>query len=251
MKQFYLLPLFIFCLSLNLAAQKGKNSNTEEEKTTEESIESDELKVYNLALKYGDFTVAKTAVYEMLAEDPSRTDLLDTLTVIYFIQGSYGQAIAVGNEILETNPNKLAIREIVAVSYKNVNAPKEALTEFETLFKESGDLYFLYEVASMQYALKRFGECIASCDAILNAEGAAEMKVNIGLGQGQYQDVPLPAAVLNMKGFIALEVNQPEAAKENFEAALAIDPEFVLPKANLQKMAKMEAENGEGDSGDE
>jgi tetratricopeptide (TPR) repeat protein len=242
---FILATFFLFVSSQSLWAQKNKgNAETE---TNTEKTESLDQKVYKLALEYGDFSVAKHSVYNMLAQSPERTDLLDTLCVLYFIERSYPQSIRIGEKILESNTENLPIREIVAVSYKNVGAVKEALGQFEKLYQETQDLYFLYEIASMQYALQRFGECVTSCDAILSSEQSKEMKVNISINQNNSQDVILAAAVLNMKGFMALEVNQPEAARQNFEAAMEIDPEFVLPKANLQQMEKMATEESPTD----
>ncbi len=238
--------LILVLFSTVLFAQKNRGTSTEEStSTTSESKNySDDEKLYRTALEYGDLTVAKTAVYQMLADDPSRTDLLDTLTVLYFIQGAYGQSINLGEKVLENNASNLAIREIVAISYKNVNAVKEALGHFEKLYAGTQDIFFLYEIASMQFSLQRFGECINSCDAILASEKAAETKVSININQNQSQEVNIAAAVLNMKGFIAIEVNQLEAAAQNFNAALEIEPEFVLPQANLQQLAKMQAEEG-------
>ena len=48
----------------------------------------------------------------------------------------------------------------------------------------------------------------------------------------------MKAAAYNVKGICALELNQPEAAKENFNKALQLFPDFVLAKTNLETLEK-------------
>jgi hypothetical protein len=48
----------------------------------------------------------------------------------------------------------------------------------------------------------------------------------------------LKAAALNLRGVIMQELSMTDKAKENFEAALKIMPEFALAKGNLESMNK-------------
>ncbi len=52
----------------------------------------------------------------------------------------------------------------------------------------------------------------------------------------------MKAAAYNVKGICAMELNQDEAAKDNFNKALAESPEFVLAKGNLDMLAKKQAQ---------
>ena len=56
--------------------------------------------------------------------------------------------------------------------------------------------------------------------------------------QNGNQEVPMKAAALNVKGICAMELNQPDAAKDNFKKALEIDPDFALAKGNLENAGK-------------
>ena len=51
----------------------------------------------------------------------------------------------------------------------------------------------------------------------------------------------MKAAAYNVKGICALELNQPDAAKDNFNKALQAFPDFVLAKSNLETLAKKQA----------
>lgn len=200
-----------------------------------------QMKAYKLALKNYDLSAATNSVYVMMALKPERVDLNDSLALLYFAGERYGQAYIIGEEILKANPNRKDMLELVAVSKQNLGMVKESLADYEKLYSADKGIYYLYQIATLQYQLKRYGECVASLDQIINNPESAQQKVNIML-QGGSQDVPMKAAALNVKGICALELNQEDAAKDNFNKALEVYPDFVLPKGNLDMIAKQKAQ---------
>jgi tetratricopeptide (TPR) repeat protein len=200
-----------------------------------------QMKAYKLALKNYDLSAATNSVYVMMALKPERVDLNDSLALLYFAGERYGQAYIIGEEILKANPNRKDMLELVAVSKQNLGMVKESLADYEKLYAGDKGIYYLYQIATLQYQLKRYGECVASLDQIINNPESAQQKVNIML-QGGSQDVPMKAAALNVKGICALELNQEDAAKDNFNKALEVYPDFVLPKGNLDMIAKQKAQ---------
>lgn len=195
-------------------------------------------RVYKNSLKYYDLQAASIALYNMIALKPERTDLNDSLALLYFAGERYAQAYLLGEEILKQSSGKTDILEMVAVSKQSLGLTKEALADFEKLYQTEKSLYYLYQVATLQYSLKRFGECIVSLDQIINNAESAKQKVNIRNQNNTSQDVPMNAAALNVKGICAMELNQSEAAKDNFNKALTIFPEFALAKGNLESLNK-------------
>lgn len=200
-----------------------------------------QMRAYKLALKNYDLQAATITVYNMMALKPERADLNDSLALLYFAGERYAQAYIIGEEILKANPNRKDMLELVAVSKQNLGLTKESLADYEKLYGGEKSIYYLYQIATLQYQLKRYGECVASLDQIINNPESAKEKVNIML-QGGSQDVPMKAAAYNVKGICAMELNQEEAAKENFNKALEVYPEFVLPKGNLDMIAKQKAQ---------
>ncbi|MCW5907710.1 MAG: hypothetical protein KIS94_07625 [Chitinophagales bacterium] len=194
-------------------------------------------RVYHNALKNYDLQAATIALYNMIAIKPEKADLNDSLALLYFAGERYAQAYLVGEQILKSNPNRSDILELVAVSKQNLGMIKESLSDYEKLYAAEKSLYYLYQMATLQYQLKRYGECVASLDQIINNPESAKQKVNIVV-QGGSQDVPMRAAAFNVKGICAMELNQEEAAKDNFKKALEIFPEFVLAKGNLDLVTK-------------
>lgn len=195
-------------------------------------------RVYKQAIKNYDLQSATVALYNMMALKPERADLNDSLAIVYFAGEHYAQAYLIGEAIVTADPKRKDMLELVAVSKQNLGMIKESLADYEKLYALDKSVYYLYQMATLQYQLKRFGECVANLDQIIAGADADKQKVNIRASQNQQQEVPMKAAAYNVKGICALEMNQPEIAKENFNKALGIAPDFALAKGNLEMMAK-------------
>lgn len=194
-------------------------------------------RIYKAALKNYDLQAATIALYNMQALKPERADLNDSLALLYFAGERYAQAYLIGEGILKDNPKRNDILELVAISKQNLGMIKEALADYEKLYAGEKSVYYLYQTATLQYQLKRYGECVASVDQILASPDAEKQKVSIHLQQGS-QEVPMKAAAYNVKGICAVELNQEEAARQNFNKAIELFPDFALAKGNLDMINK-------------
>lgn len=188
--------------------------------------------IYHNALKYNDLLQATDAVYQILAVAPEQTNWKDTLDYLYYNTGRFEQALLVGDEILTTKDTAQSILEIVAISQQNLGLDKESLATYEKLYKLSHSIYHQYKMATLQYTLKRFGECAQNIQQILESKDNAQ-KISISDANRQQQQVSIKGAVLNMNGVIAMELSQLPQAKQSFEEALKADPDFALAKSNL------------------
>ena len=197
-----------------------------------------QMDVYKSALKYYDLQTAVSALYNAMAIKPERDDLKDSLTLIYFAGERYAQSNALAEEILKANPKRPDMLEVAAVSKVSLGAIKEGLTDYENLYKEKKELYYLYQIATLQYQLKRYGEAVVSIDQITADPKASEQTVTIRSQNGQAQEVQLKAAAYNVKGIVAMDLSQDDAAKINFEEALKNFPEFLLAKGNLKTLGE-------------
>jgi tetratricopeptide (TPR) repeat protein len=207
-----------------------------------------QMKVYSSALKYYDLQVATTALYNAMAIKPERKDLRDSLANLYFLGERYGQAYTIGEEILKEDPKRTDMLAIVAVSKQSLGFAKEALADYETLYKDSKQVYYLYQIASLQHQLKRVGECLVSLDQILADESATKQQVSLRNANNSSQNVPMKAASLNLKGIITLELNQAANAREYFNQAIKVFPDFEAAKANLSIMDQQDAQTKGGTS---
>jgi tetratricopeptide (TPR) repeat protein len=196
-----------------------------------------QARFYRMALKNYDLQAATIALYNMMALKPERADMKDSLALLYFAGERYAQASLVGEEIVKTDPKRKDMLELVAVSKQNLGMIKESLANYETLYAGEKSIYYLYQIATLQYQLKRYGECVASLDQIISNPESDKQKVTIRVQSGG-QEVPMKAAALNVKGICAMELNQEESARENFNKALQIAPDFALAKGNLDSLDK-------------
>ena len=93
-------------------------------------------------------------------------------------------------------------------------------------------------MASLQYDLKRYKESQTNTDIIMSNKKAEELKLIFNIENNQQQQVPMKAAIFNLKGLIAQSSEKKEAAEQFYRQALLLAPEFKLAKANLEELAK-------------
>jgi tetratricopeptide (TPR) repeat protein len=198
-------------------------------------------RVYKAALKNYDIPTATSALYNMQALKPERTDLNDSLALLYFAGERYAQAYLIGEEIVKNDPKRKDMLELVAVSKQNLGLIKESLSDYEKLYAIDKSIFYLYQMATEQYQLKRYGECVASLDQIIANPESEKQKVNIRV-QGGGQEVVMKAAAYNVRGICASDMGQKDAAKENFTKAIEIAPDFALAKGNLEALDKKDDE---------
>jgi len=205
--------------------------------------------VYRWALKYNDPGIAASALYNMMALRPEETFWKDTLAILYFNSGQYIQATTLGNEIVQSDPQNNQMLEILAISEQSLGLLKEPLAHYEQLYRNTQMLYYLYQVATLQYNLKRFGECSLTLEKIIADEKSGQEEISIAYGEknSQQQKVPMKAAAYNLQGVMYLEMNQPDSALESFDKALEIFPDFKLAQSNKEMVEKAKEESGAGD----
>jgi tetratricopeptide (TPR) repeat protein len=201
-------------------------------------LSNKQAKMYELGKRYNDYSIAIRVLYERLAEDPANKALKDSLASLYFSSRSYAQAIAVAQELLEEAPQNERMLEMVAISYQNLGAVEQALEHYEQLHEQTGDVYHLYQVAVLRYRMKRYGECKLALQKIIQHPKAAKKTVTINTQGNPAQDVPLKAAAYNVKGMLLFSQNERSQAKQAFQAATKIFPEFQLAKNNLAELRR-------------
>ncbi|MCX7744959.1 MAG: hypothetical protein N2167_10395 [Flavobacteriales bacterium] len=222
-------PLYtIFILSVLFFANV---LHAQKKSTTDEY--SRQVEIYTRALSINDITVARYAVYQILSLRPTADNWNDTLCMLYFTDGMYVQTILTGEKIIKAYPDKTNIREMMAVSYDRMGALKESLDIYQSLFKQKNEIRYQYSILTLEYRLKRFGECLATAENIIARPEAQTTHVRISVSDQFYQDVSYAAAVYNILGMVSIELNLKEQAERYFQKSLELAPDFVLPKNNL------------------
>lgn len=204
--------------------------------------------LYNLAAKYGDPSIALLALYQRITEKPSDLALRDSLMGLYYALGFYTQALNVINDLKDSKYENLRTLEVEALSFRALNRPKESLEAYEKLYTKSPSLFTQYQIATLQYQLKRVAECALTLQQIQQNPKAAEEKVIITLGENQQEEVILLAAAQNIQGVVLMEQKEFTAAKAAFEKALQTAPTFQLAKQNLQVVERQLKQPAQGET---
>ncbi|MEO1049469.1 MAG: hypothetical protein AAFX87_02540 [Bacteroidota bacterium] len=222
--------LGVFILMICVFAGSNTYAQTEPNQFTIDNHK----KAYMVALKYNDFDAAKSALYHLLVEEPTNDSLLYALSYIYFQSQKYTSAVLTAQDVLKLNPDRLQAIEISAICFENLGIKDKALTHYESLYLKTDDYQTLYKIAFLQFDLKRFNESRTNIDILLGKPEADEVKVVYNNEQNEQKEYPIKVSLLNLKGLISQEQGDKATAKQHFEEALKVAPDFVIAKKNLE-----------------
>ncbi len=191
---------------------------------------------YGMAIQWNDYEVAKSALYDLIVENPGNDSLIYDLDVYYYQNQKHAPAVLVAQELLKRNPKNMAALEIAAVGYENLGVLDRALQNYESLYLLQNNPGTLYKMAFLQFRLKRFKESATSADILLSGKEAETLKVNYNDASGKPKEYTVKVGLLNLKGMLAQEQGDKVAAKKLYEQTLALAPDFVLAKENMSKL---------------
>jgi len=238
MKMKFTVLILLLCISAqNISLAQEETITTPAPKESSVSIKAKndaDNRIYSLAMRYNDASVAKSKLYELMERNPGNLAYAETLASMYFETEQYGSAALVALDLLERNDKSLTALEVAAFSLEQLGALERALPHFESLHLLSGNLFSLYKAGYLQYTLKKYDEGLNSVNMLIKDNKAAEQKLNFPKGENnEMQEVSMVAAAENLKGLIYKDQGSNAEAKTAFEAALAINPDFELAKENL------------------
>lgn len=193
------------------------------------------LRKYSAAARWGDPEIAKDALYDVIIENPGSDSLIYSLAYLYYDQQKYASAFLIANDLLLRRPKDPTYLEMAAVSAQQLGAQDKALQNYETLYMVSNNTRTLYQIAFLQYDMKRYAECSTSINILLGKPEVATEKVMYNDAQGKPKEYALKVAILNLQGLVALDQNDKPGAKKAFTAALALAPDFKPAKDNMEK----------------
>ena len=193
-------------------------------------------KVYQLARGLQDLEAAKDALLDILVETPKNDTLLFELAGLYYQMQNYPPAALTASEVLKNMKGNMAMLEVAAVSYENMNVKEEAVKYYEKIYLLTEDFGSLYKVALYQYDLERFGEALINLDILISKPEAESQKIQ-GLSTSKTQkEFSLKIILMNLKGMALSSQGKKEEAKKVFEEILKTAPDFASAKENLNAL---------------
>lgn len=226
--KFFVLAFALMLTSVSAMAQDSTYISNEYAKA---------LALFDKSQKYNDAVITKQALYEILILSPNDSSALRSLSELYYNSSQYTSSALVGLDMLEKYPNYEIALEIVALSYENLRIYDKAVEYYEKLWLKNDNINVQYQIAYLQYTLKRFTESESNL-SLMESKIKPEDKIALNKSDGTIQEVPFAAAIANMRGLMAVEEGKNDEAKAHFTKALSISPDFETAKKSLEGLNK-------------
>ena len=237
MKKILILSFALLIGFTSFGQRRKKDKKSDEVNITQE------VKMVKTALKYADYQTATTTLYDIIEKEGPASTYLDSLAYLYFSTGRYASCALVAEDVLKRDGDKANILELQAVSYTNLGNSIKAIDTYQKLIPLTNNIHHWYELAMLQYSIKRLAEAANSIQKAESLEAKENDFVSIPLDKNQAQKVPIMAAAYNLHGLIAYDLDKTnlEIPKQAFNKALEIFPDFVLAKNNIKAMEQQNA----------
>lgn len=228
MKQ--LLFFLSFACSINFGYTQKRNKATQLQISIHKSI------VKN-ALKYNDANTAIHSMHLIIALEGKQSTYKDSLAFIYFKSGRYQSSHLLTKELLQYKPADTKLLELNAFSLQHLGLFKKAIESFEALFTKTLNMTHGYQLAQLQYKMKRYDEAkITINQALLCKIPEENVLLQFPVDNQNNQNVPLKAAIYNLQGLVDFEIGDKKSAISAFKEALKISPEFTMATQNYNAL---------------
>jgi tetratricopeptide (TPR) repeat protein len=206
------------------------------QKLTTQSLKEIEIsknkKILEQAFKYSDGATAINSLHQIIALEGDNSKYKDSLAITYFQSGNFVSSHLLSKELLVKKPNNLQLLEISAISLQKLNAVKEAIDAYDKLFAQTNNMAQGYQLATLQYSIKRLAEAKVSIAKALQCKVIENAAMSFPVGKEQTQSVPLKAAAFNLEGIIAFELKDYASASAAFKEAISLMPKFEIASKN-------------------
>jgi tetratricopeptide (TPR) repeat protein len=197
-----------------------------------------DIMVYHQAVSFGDIGTAIYSIHSLMARDTANLSYYDSLAVLYYNSNNFPQAIQAGQKALLKEPNSEKLMRIVSDAAKRMGKAEIALPYFLKLSELTKNPEFDYEAAVLRFYGQQYDEAEKGINKVLDMSSSDKYFVVIVASDNKQQRVPLKAALLNLLGFIRQKQDKKDEARDNYQKSLAIFPDFILAKNNLEALNK-------------
>lgn len=237
MKKQITVALLLF-MTIAVYGQEQTQTEVSKEQDNQNAFIGHHSRTYAIATKYGDYDMAKTALYNMLAAYPGNDSLLYSLSYLYFSSQKYASAVLAVQDLIARTPDHLGALKISGAGYEALGLKDKSLVAYETLYLKSSDYQTLYKIAFLQYDMERLKECMTNADILLSKTESDTLKVYYATEDDQQKEYPIKASLLNLKGLVSKKYGDKESAKKYFQQALDVASDFVIAKENMESLDK-------------
>jgi tetratricopeptide (TPR) repeat protein len=193
------------------------------------------LKLFKISRENKDVYTAIAALNLYLLDDTVVGPYHDTLATMYFVTGNFASGVLIGEKVLNKYPKNKQLMELMSEGYQKTDQYEKSIQITQTLFEESKDYRYMYQVATLQFENQQIEDCEKTISMIL--KDGIDSSTTIEMSPGGLSDiVPIEAACYNLKAMIEDQVrNDFATAVKYFSRALEIYPDFKFPKAYVRE----------------
>jgi tetratricopeptide (TPR) repeat protein len=194
------------------------------------------LRKYAMAARWNDYDVAKEALYDLIVENPNNDSIIFTLGYYYYENQKYASSLLIAQDLLQRDPKNISYLELAGAASESLGVYDRALQNYESLYLLTNNVGTLYKISFLQFDLKRFNECQTNTDILMTKAEMDTLKVVFNDAEEKPKEYSMKVSVLNLRGLVAQEMGDKAAARQHFEAALALAHDFIPAKQNLSKL---------------
>ncbi|MFC4740007.1 tetratricopeptide repeat protein [Flavobacterium ponti] len=201
--------------------------------------------VYKNALSLGDLETATNALHYIIAANPNGAIYKDTLALLYLQRGYYRQAQVLTMPLYQEKENETRT-EVLAICAKQLGQQIEAIDLYKKLYRTTKNNNYAFEQLQLEYDIKRLTESKLTAEALLLALPSDDKtKLTVQkLDNKTVQQISLKAGIYYILGTIYFDMNDRVQALQQFEKAIALQPDYDLALQAIQLLTKKdEVEN--------
>lgn len=194
-------------------------------------------KLYKQALTYADVTTAASALNNLilLGEESYK----DTLAIVYNRSGMYTQSYIVTKELLTKVPASKSLLELQFQNSSQLGALKEAITHVDALILQDGsNPFYLYNKSLLLVQAKDYSNCLQAVNRALELPVNPTDQLTVESSKGGQLAIPIQAELYNIKGLVYYELKDNTGAKDAFNKALQLAPDYKTAATNLAALTK-------------
>ncbi|MFT6865601.1 MAG: tetratricopeptide (TPR) repeat protein [Cyclobacteriaceae bacterium] len=227
---------YLFLLIAGLVMFGAQAQNDQQQRDSIPFEFSRQAFIYEMAKNFNDPVIARMAIFNLISFNPGNTALLDTLAVLYLDNNQPVSAALTAQESATIDPKDLFAVELAAISFERIGATAKAIEFYERLYTSNFDINVVYKMGFLQMQVKRFIEASTNADIIIEDPKSEKLKLMFQKSETENQEILLKACGYRLKGMIEEDQGNTSLAKEYYQKALDMEPDFVIMKEQLEAL---------------
>ena len=191
--------------------------------------------LYKKSYDLKDISTAITSVQLILLQDSTHA-LRDSLPAMYLSVQNIDACLTTTEDALKRKPNDEELLKYKMLCLEQLGKGEELLTLSNDLYNKTKKSEYLYKSVSVQLAMGNFEVASKNIDDMMEKYKNSTDSVDMIIGEGQNQRVPILAACWNMRGYVYIQTQKYQQAAEAYQRAIQIFPDFVMARRNLQQL---------------